>query len=102
MREWKLLFSINKDGVSFHTFYHNLKNRDNTVILIRDQLGKVFGAYMCEEWHKTLHFYGMGESFVFHFDKITKRIAVHRYTGANEKIQFSDERCIIIGGGNSG
>ena len=69
MREWKLLFSINKDGVSFHTFYGNLKDRDNTVILIRDQKMKIFGAYMSEAWHKSLHFYGMGESFIFNFDE---------------------------------
>ena len=65
MREWKLLYSINKDGVCFHTFYSNTKDRDNTVILIKDEKGKVFGAYCCEAWRKSLHFYGMGESFVF-------------------------------------
>lgn len=102
MREWKLLFSISKDGVSFNTFYLNLKNRDNTVLLIKDEYGKVFGAYNCDEWHKSLGFYGMGESFVFNFDQSDDRIAAYRYTGANEKIQFSDERCIIIGGGSEG
>lgn len=50
MREWKLLYSINKDGVSFQTFYAYLKNRDNTVILIKDKKGKIFGAYMSEAW----------------------------------------------------
>lgn len=68
MREWKLLFSINQDGVSFHTFYANTKNRDNTVLIIKDEKGKVFGGYLCEEWRKTMHFYGLGESFVFAFD----------------------------------
>lgn len=68
MREWRLLFSINKDGVSFHTFYANTKDRDNTVLLIKDEYGKVFGAYCSEAWHKSLHFYGLGESFVFSFD----------------------------------
>lgn len=101
MREWKLLYSVNIDGVSFHTFYANTKDRDNTVIIIKDEKGKVFGAYCCEAWRKSLHFYGLGESFVYSFDKTTKRIEVYRYTGANEKIQFSDERCLLIGGGSS-
>lgn len=34
MREWKLLFSISKDGVSMNTFFRNTRNRDNTVLLI--------------------------------------------------------------------
>lgn len=100
MREWKLLFSINKDGVSFQTFFATTRGRDNTVILIRDETKRVFGAYCCEEWHRSLHFYGLGESFVFSFDK-NEKITVSRYSGANEKIQFADEKCIIIGGSSA-
>ncbi len=50
MREWKLLFTTAKDGVSFNTFYANLKDRDNTVLLVKDTKGKVFGAYLSEAW----------------------------------------------------
>lgn len=46
-----------------------------------------------------MHFYGYGDSFVFNFDE-DHIIQPYRYTGANEKIQFSNERCIIIGGGS--
>ena len=85
MREWKLLFTISKDGVSFSTFYKNTRDRDNTVLLIRDDTGKVFGAYLCEQWRPGMHFYGLGESFVFSFDKDGK-VYVSRYSGENEKI----------------
>ena len=47
MREWRLLFSIAKDGHSMQTFYSNTKNRDNTVIIIKDDNDKVFGAFCC-------------------------------------------------------
>jgi hypothetical protein len=50
MREWKLLFSISKDGVSMQTFFNNTKSRDNTLLLIKDQHDKVFGAHCCEAW----------------------------------------------------
>ena len=100
MREWKLLFTINKDGVSYTTFYENVSDRDNTVLLVRDSKGKVFGAYCCEAWKKTLHFYGLGESLIFTFDE-NKKIKAFQFTGMNEKIQFSNEKCIIIGGGSS-
>lgn len=98
MREWKLLFTTAIDGISYNTFYANLKDRDNTVLLAKDTKGKVFGAYCSEAWHKTLHFYGLGESFVFTFNE-KKEIQIYSYTGMNEKIQFSNEKCIILGGG---
>jgi len=85
MREWKLLFTINKDGVSYTTFYENVKNRDNTVLLIKDGKGKVFGAYCSEAWKKSLHFYGLGESFIFTFDS-NKVIKAFHFSGLNEKI----------------
>lgn len=34
MREWRLLFSIDRDGCSFLTFYNYIKDRDNTLIVI--------------------------------------------------------------------
>jgi hypothetical protein len=53
MQEWSLLYTIAKDGVSYTTFYANVKDRDNTVILIKDQKGKIFGAYCSESWKKA-------------------------------------------------
>lgn len=98
MREWRLLFSINHDGVSMQTFYNLMKNRDNTVILIKDEHDRVFGCYCCEEWRNTNRFYGRGESFVFFFDD-EEDIRVFPCTGLNDNIQFSDERNIMVGGG---
>ncbi|CDW83732.1 oxidation resistance protein [Stylonychia lemnae] len=100
MREWRLLFSINQDGVSMQTFYNLVRNRDNTLLLIKDLNDRVFGGFCCEEWRIRNSFYGIGESFVFYFDD-EEDIRVFNYTGANERIQFSDEKCIMIGGGNS-
>lgn len=67
MREWNLLFDINKHGNSMQTFYSNVKNRDNTVIVIRDENNYVFGAYCSSVWKPSNRFYGRGESFVFTF-----------------------------------
>lgn len=55
MREWTLLYNIAKDGISFTTFYANVKDRDNTVILIKDTKGKVFGAQVAQRVAKHLH-----------------------------------------------
>lgn len=51
MREWKLLFTIDTDGESLQTFYNNVKNRDHTVLLIKDENGYIFGSYNQEAWH---------------------------------------------------
>lgn len=80
------------------TFYSLLKNRDNTVMLIKDQHDRVFGAYCCEEWHPSNKFYGRGDSYVFYFDE-EEDIKVYPYSGSNDNIQFSDEYCIMVGGG---
>ena len=67
MREWKLLFTINRDGVSMQTFYANIKNRDNTLLAFKDEHDHIFGAFCCEKWKISNTFYGRGESFVFSF-----------------------------------
>lgn len=79
------------------TFYKNLKHRDNTVILIKDSKDRVFGAFCCEEWHPSINFYGRDDCFVFTFEE--EDIKMYRYTGTNFMIQYSDEKCLIIGGG---
>ena len=68
MREWDKLFTIESDGTSMLTFYESLRERDDTIILIQDSQDSVFGCFAVEEWHKSIHFYGSGESFVFNFD----------------------------------
>jgi hypothetical protein len=84
MREWKLLYSINKDGVSMQTFYANTKNRDNTVIIIRDEFDCIFGAFCSEKWHVSSGYYGTGESFVFTF-KNEEDIMVYKWTEKEER-----------------
>eukprot|EP00347_Sterkiella_histriomuscorum_P017009 403351003 len=102
MREWKLLYSINTDGVSMQTFFRSTRRRDNTVLLIKDTNDSIFGAYCCEEWRTHPYYYGIGESFVFKFQDGQEDIKVFGYTCLNEKIQFCDDKCIMIGGGGKG
>lgn len=48
LREWCLLFSIERDGTNLQTFYQNVEDRDNTVLVIEDEHSEVFGAFMVE------------------------------------------------------
>jgi hypothetical protein len=67
MKEWKRLYCMDEDGVSYQTFYNNAKDHSNTILLIMDALGSRFGAYCTEDWAVHKHFYGTGESFLFTF-----------------------------------
>eukprot|EP00826_Nyctotherus_ovalis_P014010 TRINITY_DN13862_c0_g3_i1.p1 TRINITY_DN13862_c0_g3~~TRINITY_DN13862_c0_g3_i1.p1 ORF type:complete len:186 (-),score=52.63 TRINITY_DN13862_c0_g3_i1:377-934(-) len=77
MRKWHLLFSINTDGVSLRTFFNKVKNRNPTIMLVKDKSGCVFGAVLTEQWHPSSRFYGTGESFLFSF-KVVWEVAVGR------------------------
>ena len=70
IKEWNLIFSINTDGVSMHTFYSKVEKYCPTIILIKDTKGNVFGAYVSEPWHSLSRFYGTGESFLFKFNVV--------------------------------
>lgn len=53
-----------------NTFYKNLRSHDNTLILIKDEADRVFGAYCSDEWRISYSekFYGKEETFVFNLD----------------------------------
>lgn len=98
MKEWELIFGINKDGVSFRTFYSSVQKYNPTIILIKDTKGNVFGGLASEKWHPSGRFYGTGESFLFTF-KNKGSLSVYRWTGANDLILYSDYTRVIMGGG---
>ncbi len=63
-----LVFSTAKDGFSLNTLYRKTADVLGTnLLLIRDYTGSVFGALLSERMHSSQHFYGTGESCVFHW-----------------------------------
>ena len=98
LKEWEVIFGINEDGTSIHTFYYNVKKYNPTIILIKDNKGNVFGGFASEQWKQSKHFYGTGESFLFSFKK-NGELSVYRWTAANDLIMHSDGDKLAIGGG---
>lgn len=98
MQQWNRLYSIDVDGVSLSTFYKNLKSHTATILLIQDQSGYKFGAYVSSDWVVKKYFYGTGESFLFTFKDTEEDMKVYRWTGINENIQYSNEKEIALGG----
>eukprot|EP01022_Parablepharisma_sp_SALTPOND_P001097 TRINITY_DN105585_c2_g1_i1.p1 TRINITY_DN105585_c2_g1~~TRINITY_DN105585_c2_g1_i1.p1 ORF type:complete len:398 (-),score=20.93 TRINITY_DN105585_c2_g1_i1:3502-4695(-) len=108
-KKWTLAFTINEDGVSMRTFYNNLEKYNPTILVIQDTNGDVFGAFASEQWHRSGHYYGTGESFLFKFDVVfivgvykqdaKETLETYRWTGTNDMILYSDDNKIAIGGG---
>jgi hypothetical protein len=95
--EWKLLFTINRDGYSYHNFFEKLEGQAETVLLIEDGNGHKFGAFATHAWEWRKGFQGDGSSFVFSFHK-GDDLHVWTATGCNEMFQHTDKDGIIIGG----
>ncbi|VEL40270.1 unnamed protein product [Protopolystoma xenopodis] len=65
---FSLVYSTARDGFSLSTLYRKVRYvQGGQLLLIRDTLGGVFGAVMSERMHCSPHFYGTGESCVFHW-----------------------------------
>lgn len=48
MQEWKLIFSIDRDGVDMGTFYNRVEEHEESVIMIETEENDVIGAFMTD------------------------------------------------------
>ncbi|TPP55858.1 hypothetical protein FGIG_02928 [Fasciola gigantica] len=63
-----LIYKTEQDGYSLNTLYRKSQHAHGGVLLIiRDTIGTVFGAILSERIHCSKHFYGTGETCVFHW-----------------------------------
>ena len=104
--KWDRLFSILRDGSSFHTFLANVKKSRKTLAVIETNEGKVFGFYAGETWKNRVGsaaFYGNGESFLWKLDEVGN-VVVYKWTGGNSFFQLCDatKGQIAMGGGGGG
>ncbi|KAF6773451.1 hypothetical protein AHF37_07769, partial [Paragonimus kellicotti] len=79
----QLIYKTEQDGYSLGTLYRKSKDVEGGVLLvIRDTLGTVFGAILSERIQCSKHFYGTGETCVFHWCPDFKAFKVRRAPGA--------------------
>ncbi|KAL6641862.1 hypothetical protein ACP70R_020043 [Stipagrostis hirtigluma subsp. patula] len=85
-QEWKLLYHSSLHGQSFNTFLGNVTNGDaQTVLIIKDTEGNVFGGYASQPWQRHSDFYGDMKTFLF---KLCPQASIFRPTGANKNLQW--------------
>ena len=73
--DWRMIYSIDHDGVSLATLYHKCApyrnvgassvGRGGFVLVIRDGAGGVFGAFLTDVPSPQPHYYGTGECFLW-------------------------------------
>lgn len=81
-----------------NTFYEKCRGASTTLIIMEDENGHKFGGMVHDTWRDDNMFYGDGQTFVFTFGSGDK-IKFWEATMQNEMFQFSDQKCIGIGGG---
>jgi len=92
---WMLAWSVRRNGTSMFTFYERLINCVNTLMLIEDKNHNVFGAYFCEEWHRSNNYYGKNGSFVFKLSE-GGGVYVWRASNGNDSFyQFSSDSIFV-------
>ncbi|KZL72094.1 oxidation resistance protein 1 [Colletotrichum incanum] len=75
MEDWKLIYSLEQDGASLTTLYQKAADyqgrRVGFVLVVRDDAGGTFGAYLSEYPHPAPKYFGNGECFLWRASTLT-------------------------------
>ncbi|KAK1580239.1 uncharacterized protein LY79DRAFT_581986 [Colletotrichum navitas] len=75
MEDWNLIYSLEQDGASLATLYQKAADyqgrRVGFVLVVRDDAGGTFGAYLSEYPHPAPKYFGNGECFLWRASILT-------------------------------
>lgn len=95
---WQLAYSTSRHGASLKSLYRKLSATDSPVlIVIKDALDEIFGAFLSHPLRPSETFYGTGETFLF---MLHPRFKSFRWTGENSFFIKGDLDSFAIGGGS--
>jgi hypothetical protein len=98
VRAWAMAYSSKRDGISLKSLYRRASGKANTVLVVSDTGGAIFGAFCTEAWKVHSRYSGTGESFVFTLAPAGVKYA---WSGANDYYMFGAADCLSIGGGSA-
>ncbi|KAM4540705.1 oxidation resistance protein 1 isoform 3-T3 [Fundulus diaphanus] len=97
-RTWQLVYSTSRHGASLKSLYRKLSATDSPVLLvIKDALDELFGAFLSDPLRPSEKFYGTGETFLF---MLHPRFKCFRWTGENFFFIKGDLDSFAVGGGS--
>lgn len=95
---WKLTYSTSSHGSSLKSLYRKVSASDSpALIVIKDAMDEVFGAFLSHPLRPSETFYGTGETFLF---MLHPRFKCFRWTGENSFFIKGDLDSFAIGGGS--
>ncbi|XP_028250616.1 nuclear receptor coactivator 7 [Parambassis ranga] len=95
---WQLAYSTSRHGASLKSLYRKVGATDSpALVVIKDALDEIFGAFLSHPLRPSETFYGTGETFLF---MLSPRFKCFRWTGENSFFIKGDLDCFAIGGGS--
>jgi hypothetical protein len=95
--DWTLLYSTERHGVSLTTFFNKTKRKGPSYLVIEDDAGFRFGAFISDSWEPQRSYYGTGECFLF---TLYPSFNIYPWSQLNEYFIYSKEDTIALGGGS--
>eukprot|EP00967_Tisochrysis_lutea_P126448 scaffold213812_cov19-Tisochrysis_lutea.AAC.1 len=93
LRKWTLAFSTEVDGYSLQSLLRKVEGRSESVLLLRDSGGAVFGAFISQPWRSGPRYFGTGETFLFSTRRSEgeePQLRTFRWTRANDHFVHVD------------
>ncbi|CAG7787055.1 unnamed protein product [Allacma fusca] len=84
-QEWRYLFSTATDGESFSKMMGVILDKGSTVLIIKDDTGRVFGAFADDSWSVGPKFFGSEKCFLFH---LSPKLVPYNSTSFNQNYQY--------------
>jgi len=99
LSDWVLLYNSLEHGCNLTTFFNQTRGQGPTLILFKDKMKHIFGAFVGDSWSKNeKSYYGLGDSFVF---KLHPDFKAFHWTEKNDFfVENHPNDHISIGGGN--
>jgi len=109
-RSMTLLYSLRIHGSSLRTFYSRSvvgsSFQQPQVLVLRDELDNIFGAFVTEAFHTSNHYYGDGECFLWKVDTSQSNaygsniIKIFKWSEKNYFCIYSNDDHISLGAGD--
>lgn len=66
IENWRLLYSVLKDGADLNSFFRKTKKNKYTVIIVETFNGEIFGGFSSKEWITSPNFCESGKCLICH------------------------------------
>jgi len=88
---------MDEDGCAILTFFKNVREWENTILVVKDEHGWVFGCVCTDYWRPVYSFFGNSDNMLFTF-RDTDEPTTYYWTGAGSHHMYTNADSIGIGG----